>query len=99
MSKIIKLSKDNLQGLYFFVEGLNFPVVAASYNSWERQQLTFLETNLSSTCFNTEAVCQWCINHNIQYQILYPLRKIDILKNPYKYYRFIRLKKKLKYSL
>lgn len=37
MSKIIKLPKDNLKELHFFVEGLNFPVVAASYSSWEQQ--------------------------------------------------------------
>lgn len=99
MSEIIKLPKENLQALHFFVEGLNFPVIAGSYNSWEKQQLSYLEANLSSTGFNTESICRWCINHNIKYQILYPLRRISILKNPYKYYKFIQLKRKLNYSL
>lgn len=99
MGKIIKLPEDNLKGLHFFTGGMNFPVVAGSYSEWEKQQLSYLESNLSSTGFNTESICQWCINHNIQYQILYPLRKISILKNPYKYYKFMQLKKKLNYSL
>lgn len=97
MNKIIKLPEDNLQELHFFMQGLNFPVVAGSYSEWEKQQLSYLEKN--SKGFNTEAICQWCINHNIRYQILYPLKKISILKNPYKYYKFIQLKKKLNYSL
>lgn len=99
MSKIIKLPEENLQVLHFFAKGLNFPVVAGSYSTWEKQQLSYLEANLNSTGFSTEAICQWCINHNIRYQILYPLKKISILKNPYKYYKFIQLKKKLNYSL
>lgn len=99
MSKIIKLPEENLQGLHFFAKGLNFPVVAGSYSTWEKQQLSYLEASLNSTGFSTEAICQWCISHNVRYQILYPLKKISILKNPYKYYKFIQLKKKLKYSL
>ncbi|RHV36746.1 hypothetical protein DXB59_07610 [Ruminococcus sp. OM05-10BH] len=99
MSKIIKLPEENLQELHFFTKGIKFPVVAGSYSIWEKQQLSYLEENISSTGFDTEAICQWCINHNIQYQILYPLKKRSILKNPYKYYQFIQLKKKLKYSL
>ena len=99
MSKVIKLPEENLKGLHFFTKGMNFPVVAASYSEWEKQQLSYLESNLSSTGFNTESICQWCISHNIQYQILYPIRKSSIFKNPYKYYKFIQLKKKLNYSL
>ncbi len=99
MKKIIKLPEENLQSLHFFTKGMNFPVVAGSYSLWEKQQLSYLESNLSSTGFNTEALCQWCITHNINYQILYPLKKASILKNPYKYYKFLQLKKKLNYSL
>lgn len=99
MGKTIKLPEENLKGLHFFTNGMNFPVVAGSYSEWEKQQLSYLESNLSSVGFNTEALCQWCISHNIRYQILYPLRKISILKNPYKYYKFMQLKKKLNYSL
>lgn len=99
MKKIIKLPEENLQGLHFFMKGMNFPVVAGSYCESEKQQLSYLEANLYSVGFNTEVVCQWCVNHNIQFQILYPLRKISILKNPYKYYKFLCLKKKLNYSI
>ena len=99
MGKVIKLPEENLKGLHFFTKGMNFPVVAGSYSDWEKQQLSYLESNLSSTCFNTEAIFHLCISHYIRYQILYPLRKISILKNPYKYYKFMQLKKKLNYSL
>lgn len=99
MKKIIQLPEESLQGLHFFMKGMTFPVVAGSYSEWEKQQLSYLEANLHSTGFNTEAICQWCISHNIRYQILYPLRKISILKNPHRYYKFLQLKKKLNYSL
>lgn len=99
MGKIIKLPEENLKGLHFFTSGMNFPVVAGSYSDWEKLQLSYLESNLISVGFNTESICQWCINHNIRYQILYPIRKSSILKNPYKYYKFMQLKKKLNYSL
>lgn len=34
MGKIIKLPEENLKGLHFFTNGMNFPVVAGSYSEW-----------------------------------------------------------------
>ena len=100
MKKVIRFDSQNMQGLHFFVENLNFPVVAASYNEWEKQQLNYLENNVKSGGFSSEADCKWCINRNIPYQILYPIKKSSIFKNPYKYYEFLLLKYRLKkYSL
>lgn len=94
---VLKLPKENLISLHFFVERLNFPVAAASYNEWEEQQISYLENNYKSLNLNTESICEWCINHNIQYQILYPLNKISILKNPYKYFQYLQLNRKLEF--
>lgn len=99
MNKIIKLNPEGLKSLHFFVEGFNFPVVAASYTNWERQQLSYLASNVQNVYMNTEAICQWCVNHKIKYQILYPIKKSSIILHPYKYLKFLQLKKKLNYSL
>lgn len=99
MKKIIKLDSKDLKGLHFFVEGFNFPVVVASYNEWEEQQLSYLVSNAKKIHMNTETICQWCIYHKIKYQILYPVKKISILLHPYKSFKFIQLKNKLNYSL
>ena len=100
MRKVLKFEENGLKGLHFFTEKINFPVVAASYSDSEKSQLSCLETNVKSGGFTTEAICKWCIHHHVQYQILYPLKKISIIKNPYKYYQYLMLKRKLnKYSL
>lgn len=98
--QILKFPQEDLNSLHFFTENLSFPIAAASYNEWEQQQLYYLENNFQSGIFSTETICKWCINHKIQYQILYPLNIFSIIKNPYKYYRYLLLKNKLKmYSL
>ena len=96
MKKIIKLPEEGLKGLHFFTHNLNFPVVAAAYTEWEHTQLTYLESNFQTAGFTTESLCGWCIRHQIKYQIMYPLSKVTILKNPYKIMKFIQLKQKLK---
>ena len=93
---ILKFPKENLISLHFFVDQLNFPVVAASYTEWEEQQIVYLEGNYKSLKYNTESICRWCINHNIQYQILYPIDKRSAIKHPYKFLKYLELKRKLK---
>lgn len=95
MKKLLKFNEEGLKGLHFFMHNLNFPIVAAAYTEWEHTQLTYLENNFKTANFTTESLCQWCINHQIQYQIVYPLSKIFILKNPYKYFRYLQLKSRL----
>lgn len=96
---ILKFQKENLKALHFFTEGVNFPLVAASYSEWEEQQLCYFENHFKSLEMNTESICRWCINHHVQYQILYPLNKISIIKNPYKYFKYLQLKRKLNFLL
>lgn len=92
MKRILKFNEDGLKGLHFFTERLNFPVAVASYSDWEERQISYLENNFQSGGFTTKTICQWCINHRIQYQIIYPLSIKSIFKNPYKYMKFLELK-------
>lgn len=92
---IIEFKKENLKVVHFFVEHLDFPVAVATYNEWEEQQICYLEKHYECFKMNTESICKWCINHRINYQIIYPINKIFIIKNPYKYLKYLQLKRKL----
>lgn len=99
MDKIINFNPEGMKGLHFYIEGLNFPVAIGTYSDWEEVQVSYLSKNIQSGSFNSEAICQWCISHQIQYRIVYPINKSTIFKNPYKYFKFLQLKRKLNYSL
>lgn len=92
MKRLLNFNEEGLKGLHFFTEHLNFPVVAVSYSEWEKQQLSYLEHNFQSGRFTTTSLCQWCINHHIQYRIVYPLSIRSIFRNPYKYMKYLQLK-------
>lgn len=48
MRRLLKFKEENLKGLHFFTENLEFPVVAASYNECDKQRLYCLERNFRS---------------------------------------------------
>lgn len=97
---LLKFQQKGLKEVHLLTEQINFPVAIAVYNDWEKTQVQYLLANIKSTRFTSYSICRWCIVHKIQYQILYPIRKISILKNPYKYYQYIKLLMKLnKFSL
>ena len=91
--KIIQLPEENLQGLHFYKENLSFPVIIGTYSSWEESQITYL--NLSVSTMKTLDICKWCINHKIHYQILYPINKQEILKDPIRFIFYLILKHKI----
>lgn len=78
--------------LNILTERLNFPIAIPIHNSWEKTQFKYLENNIRSTRFTSYDICKWCIIHNLEYEILYPLSKSVILKNPYKYYKYLQMK-------
>ena len=84
-----------MKALHFFAEGLNFPVAIGTYTEWHEVQVSYLAQNIKEGHFNTESICRWCISHSIPYQIIYPISKKVIIKNPYKYYKFLQLKRRL----
>lgn len=95
MKPALYFNPSGLKKIQFFTEDINFPVAIAIYSEQEEMKVSYLLVNTKSEDFDTEDICKWCIEHQIQYQVIYPLKKISILKNPYKYYQFIRLKRKI----
>ena len=93
--EIIDLSPIGMKGLHFYVEGLNFPVVVGTYSEWEETQVSYLSVNIKNESFNTETICRWCMNHHVQYRIIYPIDKKSVIMHPYKYYKFLQLKRNL----
>lgn len=94
MKEIITLPKANLQSLHFYFKNLSFPLVIGTYSSWEESQVSYLNTHISD--MKTLDICKWCINHHICYQILYPISKNEIFKDPLKYLFYLLLKQKIK---
>lgn len=95
MKPALCFNPSGLKKIHFFTEDINFPVAIAIYSEQEEMKVSYLLANIKLGDFDTEDICEWCIEHQIQYQVIYPLKKISILKNPYKYYQFIRLKRKI----
>lgn len=95
MKKIINLEPEGMKSLHFYVEGLNYPVAVGIYSDWQETQLSFFVQQMKKHPMNTEDICRWCISHNIPYQIVYPINRKVIIKHPYKYYKFLQLKKRL----
>lgn len=92
---MLKLKPDNLKALHFFTEGLNYPVAIAAYSDKQEALLSYLISNFQTKQFTSESVCRWCLSHNLQFQILYPISKMSIFKNPYKFFKFLQLKYRL----
>lgn len=95
----LNFEKEGMKSVHFFTTNLNYPIAMASYSDWDTIQINCLTSNFKEAGFTSETLCRWCINHNIQYRIVYPLNKKAILKHPYKYLKYLELKKKLNYSL
>ncbi len=92
---MLKFNPENLKALHFFTEGLNYPIAIAAYSDWQEVQLLYLDHNFHKEHFTTEKLCKWCLSNNLPFQIVYPISKKSIIKNPYKYFKFIQLKHKL----
>lgn len=94
--RLIKFKQERLRELHFLTEGINFPIAIPIYDDWQKTQFQYLLENIKSTKFTSYDICCWCIAHKLQYQIIYPIRKISILKNPYKFFKYIQMCMKLK---
>lgn len=94
MKNIITLPKKNLQSLHFYFENLSFPIVVGTYSLWEESQISYLNAHISD--MKILDICNWCINHHICYQILYPISKNELFKNPLKFFFYLLLKHRIK---
>lgn len=85
---------EELKEIHFITENMNFKIAIYVCNDFEKQQVLYLENNMDKS-FTSLTVCQWCKNHNIKYQIVYPLSWLSVVRNPYKYFKFIQMKREL----
>ncbi len=96
MKQMINFNQEGLQGLHFFTEGLNFPIAVGTYSDWEETQVSYFLSSTRNRNLNEEDICCWCVDHQIEYQIMYPVKRYSVFRNPYKYFKFLQLKRKLK---
>lgn len=87
---------DNVKSIHFFKDNIGFPIVIYACSDSETMQVGYLESNVKKGTFTSYLICKWCIAHEISYQIIYPVCKLDILKKPLKFFAFLHLKIKLK---
>lgn len=95
MKQLLNFNEEGMKGLHFFTKTY-FPIAIASYSDWEEQQLSYLENNFQPKRHTTWSLCKWCIYHHIQYEILYPTDIQNILRNPYRFVKYLQFKKNLK---
>ena len=86
---------NNTKAIHFFINNLAFPIAVFASSEWESVQVDYLNQNYINAGFDSQSLCRWCKNHNMQFQILYPLDKLSILKNPRKYLAYLKLKGKI----
>ncbi len=89
---MLNFKEEGMKELHLLTEGINFPIAVPIYSEWEKTQFQYLLNNIKATRFTSFDVCKWCISHHLSYEIIYPLNKASIFKNPYKYYQYLQMK-------
>ena len=89
---MLNFKQEGMRELNLLTERINFPIAIPIYNDWEKTQFQYLQNNIKSSRFTSFDICKWCITHKLNYEILYKLSKSAILKNPYKYYKYLQMK-------
>ncbi len=95
--KMHSLKLDGMKQLHIISENINYPVAIPVYNGWQEIQIKYLLENIKTTRFSSYDICKWCVVHGFQYGFVYPLCKDVIFKHPYKYFKFLEMKYKLKW--
>ena len=90
----MNFNAEGLQEIQFIVRNINYPVAIAIYTEWEKTQFKYLMKNIGK--FTTEDICKWCVSHKINYEIVYPLSIWTVLRHPYKYFQYLKMKSRLK---
>ena len=95
--RILKFPEEGLQQLQFFMEGLSFPVIVASYSEQDNSKIEYLTMAIKQrTIHSTYGICVWCIRQRIAYQILFQVRIKNILTHPIQIYDYFRLQRALR---
>ncbi|MCR4655167.1 MAG: hypothetical protein K5770_02915 [Lachnospiraceae bacterium] len=79
---------EDVAGIHFFsAENLEFSLALYSTNARDKAQIECLDPSLHTT----ESTIRWCENHNIRYDIAYPIKKLSLFLHPLKHIRFLKL--------
>ena len=96
MKNILGFQEDGLRAIHFYINGLDYPVVAAEYTDHDTCAFQYLDSNVKAGIMNSEQICEWCMNHRIYFRLLYGIRLRHILLNPRKAWEFLELRFRLK---
>lgn len=87
---------ENVESIHFFTKDLCFPVAVYSRSKEERTKIEYMKRSFDTAGHTTGSLCIWCIRHHVEFQIMYPIRKVTVVKNPYKALKYLQLKNILK---
>lgn len=85
---------ENTKSIHVFNENISFPVFIYVRDEWERVQVSYLNQNIANGNFTTLEIGQWCKNHQINFQILFPENKLKLLfKDPKRFLCYLYIRK------
>jgi hypothetical protein len=87
----LRTAGNKLNDVRIFIDPVGFPVAVYIHNDWEATELSYVKPEEH----NTESLCRWCSNHNIEYRLLFPISIRRFIRHPEVYYRYNRLKARL----
>lgn len=96
MPKVLGFDPEGLKSLHFFINGLDYPVVAAEYAENDSYAFRCLDASVKAGVMDSESVCEWCMNHRIYFRLLYGVRLRTVLRSPRKTWRFLQMRTRLK---
>lgn len=82
----------NLKEIYLNVRHLKFLIVLYVCSDWEKTQLSHLDTKKHSS----ESLIKWFVNHNISYQVIYPIHIKSLIINPHKVLAYVKMQRNIK---
>ena len=94
--KVLGFREEGLQGLHFYIKGLDYPIAAAEYSPRDAMLLRILEKNVADGLMTSEAICEWCISHGIYFTVLYGYSFRHFLADPLKMWRYLQMRVRLK---
>ena len=98
--KVLGFREEGLRGLHFYIEGLDYPIVAAEYSEKDALAFRMLNRSMKKEPFTSEKLCEWCINHRIYFSFLYGFQARHFFADPVKMWRYLEMRVRLRdYSL
>ena len=95
VKKVLGFREEGLRGLHFYIDGLEYPIVAAEYSEQDALAFRILDRHIKSSRMTSEALCKWCISHKIYFSFLYGFRIRHYLGHPLKAWRYLQMRLRL----